>query len=136
MTDPEKTTAGQLLEALLSEWGKVIIGKPETLRSVLISLLCRGHLLLEDLPGLGKTTLANKLLDPNYQLGDLVSTKGIDIHQLQLPSPQQGDAPFQMHIWDFGGQEIYKATHQFFLSTRVLYALVIDQRRQDDDLDY
>lgn len=46
------------LSQLQDYWGKVIIGKPDVLQSVLISLLCRGHLLLEDVPGLGKTTLA------------------------------------------------------------------------------
>ncbi|MET0027923.1 MAG: MoxR family ATPase [Candidatus Thiodiazotropha sp.] len=50
-----------LLDTLLQTWQKVIIGKPETLKTVLISLLCRGHILLEDLPGLGKTTLAKTL---------------------------------------------------------------------------
>ncbi|MCU7937032.1 MAG: MoxR family ATPase [Candidatus Thiodiazotropha sp. (ex Dulcina madagascariensis)] len=61
MTDPAKITPGKLLEALLGEWQKAIIGKQETLRLVMISLLCRGHLLLEDMPGLGKTTLAKAL---------------------------------------------------------------------------
>jgi MoxR-like ATPase len=59
-----------LLDTLLQTWQKVIIGKPETLRTVLISLLCRGHILLEDLPGLGKTTLAKTLaksLDLKFQ---------------------------------------------------------------------
>jgi MoxR-like ATPase len=46
------------LARLQRYWGQAIIGKPETLQFVLISLLCRGHLLLEDVPGLGKTTLA------------------------------------------------------------------------------
>ena len=70
MTEPEKINPGQLLGALLGEWEKAVIGKPETLRSVMISLLCRGHLLLEDLPGLGKTTLAKALaksLDLNFK---------------------------------------------------------------------
>jgi MoxR-like ATPase len=48
----------EMLGQLQSYWGKVIIGKPDVLQLVLISLLCRGHLLLEDVPGLGKTTLA------------------------------------------------------------------------------
>ncbi len=59
-----------LLDTLLQTWQKVIIGKPETLKTVLISLLCRGHILLEDLPGLGKTTLAKTLaksLDLGFQ---------------------------------------------------------------------
>ncbi|MEW8692111.1 MAG: MoxR family ATPase [Candidatus Thiodiazotropha endolucinida] len=61
MSDPNRKTAGKLLRSLLVEWEKAIIGKPDTLRLVMISLLCRGHLLLEDLPGLGKTTLAKAL---------------------------------------------------------------------------
>lgn len=61
MSDSDRKTPGKLLDSLLTEWQKAIIGKPETLRLVMISLLCRGHLLLEDLPGLGKTTLAKAL---------------------------------------------------------------------------
>jgi MoxR-like ATPase len=48
----------ETLAQLRDYWGKVIIGKTDVLQFVLISLLCRGHLLLEDVPGLGKTTLA------------------------------------------------------------------------------
>ena len=34
-------------------------------------------------------------------------------------------------MWDFGGQEIYHATHQFFLTRRSLYVLVDDTRKDD-----
>ncbi|MGF1655804.1 MAG: AAA family ATPase [Verrucomicrobiales bacterium] len=47
----------QLLDAL----GGIILGKSETLRLAVICLLARGHLLLEDIPGVGKTTLAHAL---------------------------------------------------------------------------
>jgi MoxR-like ATPase len=57
-SDAVRTNIVKTLGQLQSYWGKVIIGKPEALQFVLISLLCRGHLLLEDVPGLGKTTLA------------------------------------------------------------------------------
>lgn len=40
---------------------KVIVGKDETLQLVLASILCEGHILLEDVPGTGKTTLARAL---------------------------------------------------------------------------
>ena len=40
---------------------KVIVGKPETAEHVIIALLASGHILLEDLPGLGKTLLAKSL---------------------------------------------------------------------------
>ena len=39
----------------------VIEGKPETVRSALVALLSGGHLLIEDVPGVGKTTLAHAL---------------------------------------------------------------------------
>ena len=41
-----------------------------------------------------------------------------------------------MNIWDFGGQEIYHATHQFFLTKRSLYTLVADTREQNIDFYY
>ena len=41
--------------------GKVIVGKDEAIRNVLICLIADGHVLLEDLPGTGKTMLAKSL---------------------------------------------------------------------------
>src|SRR5512133_1104479 len=40
---------------------KVIIGKDEVINQVLVAVLCEGHVLLEDVPGIGKTTLARAL---------------------------------------------------------------------------
>lgn len=40
---------------------QVIIGKQETIRLLLVAVLCEGHILLEDVPGTGKTTLARAL---------------------------------------------------------------------------
>ena len=40
---------------------RVIVGKSQEVRLTLIALLCRGHLLIEDVPGVGKTTLAHAL---------------------------------------------------------------------------
>lgn len=61
-----ETAAGDLaatarLAALESALGAVIRGKAEVLRLALVSLLARGHLLIEDVPGVGKTTLAHAL---------------------------------------------------------------------------
>src|SRR5262245_60103681 len=39
----------------------VIRGKPEAIRAAVATLLARGHLLIEDIPGVGKTTLARSL---------------------------------------------------------------------------
>ncbi|MFP6678986.1 MAG: MoxR family ATPase [Dehalococcoidia bacterium] len=41
--------------------GAVMVGKEESVNLAIVALLCRGHLLIEDVPGLGKTTLAKSL---------------------------------------------------------------------------
>ncbi|WP_430460494.1 AAA family ATPase [Thalassolituus sp. LLYu03] len=51
----------QLLAQLLKSLGQVVQTDPGKLKLVLVCLLCKGHLLLEDAPGLGKTTLARSL---------------------------------------------------------------------------
>ncbi len=48
----------RLAERILAEVEQVIVGKPETVRMVLLGVLASGHVLIEDLPGLGKTLLA------------------------------------------------------------------------------
>ena len=49
------------LDNLLAEAGKIILGKDREIRQALACLLAGGHLLIEDLPGVGKTTLAHAL---------------------------------------------------------------------------
>jgi MoxR-like ATPase len=49
------------LNAALAALDRVILGKPEAVRLALACLLARGHLLIEDVPGVGKTTLAHAL---------------------------------------------------------------------------
>ena len=46
------------VEAILQEVGKVIRGKDENIKQVLTAILAKGHILIEDVPGVGKTTLA------------------------------------------------------------------------------
>ncbi|MDQ5770957.1 AAA family ATPase [Thiothrix subterranea] len=55
------TAAPQLIQATLAQLNKVIHGKPQQIQLALTCLLANGHLLLEDLPGMGKTTLAHAL---------------------------------------------------------------------------
>src|SRR5947209_15153819 len=49
------------LAELESALGRAIRGKPEVVRLSLVCLLARGHLLIEDVSGVGKTTLAQEL---------------------------------------------------------------------------
>ena len=51
----------KLARKLADQLSKALIGKPEPVRMLLTGLFARGHVLIEDLPGLGKTTLARAL---------------------------------------------------------------------------
>src|SRR5471032_2988923 len=51
----------QQLDSVVSQVGKVILGKEHQIRLAIACLLARGHLLIEDIPGVGKTTLAHAL---------------------------------------------------------------------------
>ena len=53
--------ASPLLQELRSAVEHALEGKPEAVEFALITLLARGHLLIEDVPGVGKTTLARAL---------------------------------------------------------------------------
>ncbi|MBE9111523.1 hypothetical protein IQ273_19135 [Nodosilinea sp. LEGE 07298] len=85
--------------------------------------------------GAGKTSLAHKIIDPSYELNsEEQSTEGIDV--IRWTFNLRDGKPFQVNIWDFGGQEIYHATHQFFLTKRSLYVLLVDTRQDNTDLYY
>ena len=85
--------------------------------------------------GAGKTTLARKILDPNSPMPKPEeTTKGVDVLEWHFNMDNGQD--FRVNIWDFGGQEIYHATHQFFLTKRSLYLLVVDSRKDHPHLDY
>lgn len=51
----------QALDKALARMGEVVLGKDEQLKLALTCMLANGHLLIEDLPGMGKTTLAHAL---------------------------------------------------------------------------
>ncbi|HEX9559925.1 MAG TPA: AAA family ATPase, partial [Candidatus Dormibacteraeota bacterium] len=47
----------RVAEAFLANVGRAIVNKEEEVRLCLVTLLCEGHLLIEDVPGVGKTML-------------------------------------------------------------------------------
>ncbi len=55
--DEIKSTAGKIRENV----GKVVVGKGDVVDLALVALLCEGHILFEDVPGIGKTTMAKAL---------------------------------------------------------------------------
>ena len=60
-TDAHDAPAAALVERAVAGLGEIILGKETQLRLCLACLLARGHLLIEDIPGVGKTTLAHAL---------------------------------------------------------------------------
>jgi hypothetical protein len=60
-SDPTLERAAQALHVALDQVAGIILGKERQIRLTLACLLARGHLLIEDLPGVGKTTLAHAI---------------------------------------------------------------------------
>jgi GTPase SAR1 family protein len=135
---PPPEIAAQGLDAIKRYWSQE--------RDAGVDYLAEAKLLIVGEPGAGKTSLAKKILDPGYELDAAEdSTEGIDVMAWQFPASirvrgQAGERllqrDFRVNIWDFGGQEIYHSTHQFFLTKRSVYVLVTDERKEDTDFEY
>jgi MoxR-like ATPase len=85
------------LERLISQANQVILGKPEAVKLAITCLLAKGHLLIEDLPGMGKTTLAHML----------AQMLGLDYQRIQFTS--------DLLPADVIGVSIYDRTAEQFL---------------------
>src|SRR4051812_47432371 len=57
----EPSSVREAMERVVANVGRAVIGKPHQTRLAVTCLVARGHLLLEDVPGVGKTTLAEAL---------------------------------------------------------------------------
>jgi len=76
----------------------------------------------------GKTSLVKRLFQEAFDPHEK-QTHGIRIRDWTFASDSQ--RTLKARLWDFGGQQIMHATHQFFLSKRSLYLLVIDGRKEE-----
>jgi internalin A len=83
----------------------------------------------------GKTSLVKALTTGKFKRGE-TATEGIKISDWSCSII--GNSHVKVHIWDFGGQEMMHATHQFFLTARSLYLLVLNRRTGgcDREADY
>ncbi|MGH9840505.1 MAG: COR domain-containing protein [Blastocatellia bacterium] len=84
-------------------------------------------LLLVGEGGVGKTSLLRALRGEGFDFQES-TTHGIEIGSLGLQHPTESKVKLQLNTWDFGGQVIYHATHQFFLTNRSLYIVVWNTR--------
>ena len=110
---------------------------PEAVRNYFRELAAQGEdylyeakVLILGEGGAGKTSLLRRLYQPDRELPkEDETTRGIDIHRHDFVGNH--GQPFRLNVWDFGGQQIYHATHQFFLTKNSLYLLVDDTRKDD-----
>ncbi|MGE0679746.1 MAG: COR domain-containing protein [Candidatus Binatia bacterium] len=132
------------LEVLGPHWGKVTRekNKPASPSSILeyyfrnrVSRpLNEAKMILVGRGGVGKTSLGQRLVHEKFDANEK-KTDGIAITPWQV---KVGDDQVRLNIWDFGGQEIMHATHQFFMTKRSLYLLVIDVRagKHESNIEY
>jgi internalin A len=99
-------------------------GRPRPLNEAKLILVGRG--------AVGKTSIANRLIHDTFE--DVKKTEGIRITEWPLTVGEKRDQ-VRLNVWDFGGQEIMHATHQFFLTARSLYLLVLSGREGVEDAD-
>ena len=92
--------------------------------------LNEGKLILLGRGEVGKTCLVNRLVYDKFARTSM--TCGIAITHWSVPI---GKETVRLHVWDFGGQEIQHATHQFFLTERSLYVVVLNGRAGDEEND-
>lgn len=83
-------------EKLKANLGKVIIGKDDTITQTIIAFLCQGHVLIEDVPGVGKTMLARSLAK---SLG--CTFKRIQFTPDMLPSDVTGVSIYNQNTREF-----------------------------------
>ncbi|MBS3028828.1 MAG: leucine-rich repeat domain-containing protein [Dolichospermum sp. DET50] len=91
--------------------------------------LHEAKLLLIGQGSVGKTSLIERLIRNQYDKNQS-QTHGLNVETWNV---QIDSKDIRLNVWDFGGQEIYHATHQFFLTKRSLYLLVCNCRTSEEE---
>ncbi|HVF66555.1 MAG TPA: GTP-binding protein [Pyrinomonadaceae bacterium] len=110
--------------AILNYYFRVRGGGESPLNEAKFILVGRG--------AVGKTSIINRLVHGKFV--NEKKTEGIQITDWPLTVGENEDS-VRLNVWDFGGQEIMHATHQFFLTERSLYLLVLSGREGVEDAD-
>lgn len=116
---PEITERVHEPQVILNYYFENVVAKDRALNEIKMLLLGEGTV--------GKTALVNRLIFDKYETTE--KTEGIDIHKWPVEIKKNCDV--QINVWDFAGQEITHATHQFFLTKRSLYLLVLASRQDE-----
>ena len=102
--DTEITNTKDTLDNIVEEIGRVILGKEEAIRLSLACLLARGHLLIEDLPGVGKTILSHVI----------ASTLGLEYQRIQFTSDPLPADIMRISIYDRDASSLRSLPEPFF----------------------
>jgi internalin A len=132
---PEILTRSRDPKNLIRTYLDFLAGRSRPLNEVKMVLVGQGSV--------GKTSLVNRLLDNTFNPNEN-KTEGINIRRWQIALSESTNLQIsqstniRVNVWDFGGQEVMHATHQFFLTRRTLYLLVLDARLNEAEnrLDY
>lgn len=82
--------------------------------------------------GAGKTSVVNRLVGDYFKPNEPM-THGLRVSDWQVPGGQ--GEPVRLHLWDFGGQDVYHSVNQFFFTKHSLYLLVLNSRGGVEDVD-
>jgi GTPase SAR1 family protein len=78
----------------------------------------------------GKTHLLSNLIDGNDSGSHKGKTEGVEVRDFLVQHPSIPGTKMRLRAWDFGGQEIQHATHQFFLTDKSLFLLLWNARQE------
>ncbi|MGD1932290.1 MAG: COR domain-containing protein [Leptolyngbyaceae cyanobacterium] len=116
-----------------------ILGNPEDVDVILnyyhqldsssVRPLNEAKLLVVGQGSVGKTSLVNQFVDNRVDKNES-QTDGLNRRNWSV---NVNSKDVRLNVWDFGGQEIYHATHQFFLTKRSLYLLVCNCRTSEEE---
>lgn len=108
-------------QAVLNYYFSHLLGQTRFINEAKIIFIGQGNV--------GKTSLIKRLIIGQFNPEE-EKTEGIDIQPWNIFISGQN---IRLNIWDFGGQEIMHSTHQFFLTHRSLYVLVLDARQGQEE---
>ncbi|WP_374939414.1 COR domain-containing protein [Tolypothrix sp. FACHB-123] len=117
------------LEILNSKDTKKILNYLRQISTSETRPLHEAKLLLVGQGSVGKTSLIERLIRNKYDKNQ-PQTDGLNV---QTWNVQVNSKDIRLNVWDFGGQEIYHATHQFFLTKCSLYLLVCNCRTSEEE---
>jgi MoxR-like ATPase len=83
-------TSLDLIRRLEDNVSRALVGKPDAVRLAVVGLIARGHLLIEDVPGVGKTTLA----------GALARSIGVGFQRIQFTSDMLPSDVLGVSVWE------------------------------------